>query len=85
MHYLGRGCQTQVSAMTRGAKLRKPAAAVAERTAAQFKMLPHKPKQPEWMALLRMLDKTGASYEYVRHVPLSLDLIWVKNLIMPGE
>jgi hypothetical protein len=44
--------------MAGGAKLRIPAAAVAEKTAAQFKALPYKPKRPEWKALLRMLDKT---------------------------
>ena len=57
-YYLERASQTQVSAMAGGAKLRIPAAAVAEKTAAQFKALPYKPKRPEWKALLRMLDKT---------------------------
>jgi ribulose-5-phosphate 4-epimerase/fuculose-1-phosphate aldolase len=63
MYYLERACQTQISALAGGAKLRVPAAAVAEKTAAQFKALPYKPKRPEWKALLRMLDKTDASYK----------------------
>ena len=63
MYYLERACQTQISAMAGGAKLRMPAAAVAEKTAAQFKALPYKPKRPEWKALLRMLDKTEPSYK----------------------
>ena len=62
-YYLERACQTQVSAMASGAKLRIPAPAVAEKTAAQFKALPYKPKRPEWKALLRMLDQTDASYK----------------------
>lgn len=63
MYYLERACQTQVTAMAGGAKLRIPAAGVAEKTAAQFKALPYKPKRPEWKALLRMLDKMDASYK----------------------
>jgi ribulose-5-phosphate 4-epimerase/fuculose-1-phosphate aldolase len=63
MYYLERACQTQINALAGGAKLRIPAAAVAEKTAAQFKALPYKPKRPEWKALLRMLDKTDASYK----------------------
>ena len=63
MYYLERACQTQIAAQAGGAKLRIPAPAVAEKTAAQFKALPYKPKQPEWKALLRMLDKTDASYK----------------------
>ena len=53
----------QVSAMADGAKLRILAPAVAEKTAAQFKAMPYKPKRPEWKALLRMLDQTDASYK----------------------
>jgi hypothetical protein len=49
--------------MAGSAKLRIPAAAVAGKTAAQFKVLPYKPKRPEWKALLRMLDKTDDSYK----------------------
>ena len=63
MYYLERACQTQVSAMAGGAKLRIPAAVVAEKTAAQFKSLPYKPKRPEWNALLRMLDRVQPDYK----------------------
>ena len=63
MYYLERACQTQINALAGGAKLRIPSAAVAEKTAAQFKALPYKPKRPEWKALLRMLDKMDASYK----------------------
>ena len=63
MYYLERACQTQINALAGGAKLRIPAAAVAAKTAAQFKALPYKPKRPEWRALLRMLDKTDSSYK----------------------
>lgn len=63
MYYLERACQTQVTAMSGGARLRVPAPAVAEKTASQFRALPYKPKRPEWKALLRMLDKLDASYK----------------------
>jgi len=63
MYYLERACQTQINALAGGAKLRIPAAAVAEKVAAQFKALPYKPKRPEWKALLRMLDKTDSTYK----------------------
>jgi ribulose-5-phosphate 4-epimerase/fuculose-1-phosphate aldolase len=63
MYYLERACQSQVNAMAGGAKLRIPAAAVAEKTAAQFKKLPYKAKKTEWKALLRMLDKTAPGYK----------------------
>ena len=63
MYYLERACQTQINALAGGAKLRIPAAAVAEKTAAQFKALPYKSKRPEWKALLRMLDKMDPSYQ----------------------
>jgi ribulose-5-phosphate 4-epimerase/fuculose-1-phosphate aldolase len=63
MYYLERACQTQVNAMAGGAKLRVPAPAVAAKTAAQFKALPYKPKQPEWKALLRMLDRMDPTYK----------------------
>ena len=53
----------QVSAMADGAKLRILAPAVAEKTAAQFKALPYKPRRPERKALLRMLDKRDTSYK----------------------
>ena len=63
MYYLERACQSQINAMAGGAKLRIPAPAVAEKTAAQFKKLPYKAKKTEWKALLRMLDKTEPSYK----------------------
>jgi ribulose-5-phosphate 4-epimerase/fuculose-1-phosphate aldolase len=63
MYYLERACQTQIGAMSGGAKLRIPAPSVAEKVAAQFKNLPYKPKRPEWKALRRMLDKTDPSYK----------------------
>ena len=63
MCYLERACQTQIAAMGSGAKLRMPSPAVTEKTAAQFKALPYKARRPEWKALLRMLDKTDASYK----------------------
>lgn len=63
MYYLERACQTQIGAMSGGAKLRIPAPSVAEKVAAQFKGLPYKAKRPEWKALLRMLDKTDPSYK----------------------
>lgn len=62
MYYLERACQTQVSAMAGGAKLRMPPQGVPEKTAAQFRNLPYKQKQTEWKAHLRMLDKIDASY-----------------------
>ena len=63
MYYLERACQSQINAMAGGAKLRVPPAAVAEKTAAQFKKLPYKAKKTEWKALTRMLDKTDPSYK----------------------
>jgi len=63
MYYLERACQTQIAALAGGAKLRIPSAGVAEKTAAQFKALPYKARRPEWKALLRMLDKSDASYK----------------------
>lgn len=63
MYYLERACQTQIGAMSGGAKLRIPAPSVAEKVASQFRNLPYKPKRPEWKALLRMLDKTDPSYK----------------------
>jgi len=63
MYYLERACQTQIAAMAGGARLRIPSAAVAEKTASQFKALPYKSRRPEWKALLRMLDRMDASYK----------------------
>ena len=63
MYYLERACQTQVSAMGGGAKVRMVPPEVAEKVARQFRDLPYKAKKTEWKALLRMLDKTDASYK----------------------
>jgi ribulose-5-phosphate 4-epimerase/fuculose-1-phosphate aldolase len=63
MYYLERACQTQINAMSGGAKLRVPPPAVAEKVAGQFQGLPYKARQLEWKALLRMLDKTDPSYK----------------------
>ena len=63
MYYLERACQTQVSALGGGAKVRMVAPEVAEKVAQQFKSLPYKAKKTEWKALMRMLDKTDASYK----------------------
>jgi ribulose-5-phosphate 4-epimerase/fuculose-1-phosphate aldolase len=63
MYYLERACRIQVTAMAGGAKLRRPSAEVAEKTAHQFSGLPYKAKKTEWKALLRMLDKTDPSYK----------------------
>jgi ribulose-5-phosphate 4-epimerase/fuculose-1-phosphate aldolase len=63
MYYLERSCQSQINAMAGGAKLRMPAAGVAEKTAAQFLKLPYKAQKTEWKAHLRMLDKTEPSYK----------------------
>ena len=63
MYYLERACQTQVSAMSGGAKVRIVPSEVADKVAQQFKGLPYKAKKTEWKALLRMLDKTDASYK----------------------
>ena len=62
MYYLERACQSQVTAMAGGAKLRMPPNEVAEKTAGQFAALAYKQQQTEWKAHLRMLDKTDASY-----------------------
>ena len=69
-YYLERACQMQVSAMADGAKLRILAPAVAEKTAAQFKAMPYKPKRPEWKVLLWMLDKKDTSY---KELPVTSD------------
>ncbi len=63
MYYLERACRTPVGAMGGDAKLRIPAAAIAEKVARQFKSLPYKTKQTEWKALVRMLDRTDPSYK----------------------
>jgi ribulose-5-phosphate 4-epimerase/fuculose-1-phosphate aldolase len=63
MYYLERACRIQVTAMAGGARLRRPSAEVAEKTARQFSGLPYKAKKTEWKALLRMLDKTDPSYK----------------------
>ncbi|MEO7725717.1 MAG: class II aldolase/adducin family protein [Burkholderiales bacterium] len=63
MYYLERACQSQINAMAGGAGLSLPPAAVAEKTAAQFRQLPYKVTKTEWKAHLRMLDKTAPSYK----------------------
>ena len=63
MYYLERACQTQISALAGGAKVRIPPPAVAEKVASQFKTLPYKAKKTEWKAHLRMLDKIDPSYK----------------------
>ena len=63
MYYLEKACQSQVTALRGDVRLRMPPREVAEKTARQFKNLPYKARQTEWKALLRMLDKTDASYK----------------------
>lgn len=63
MYYLERACQSQVSAMAGGAKLRLAPQAVAEKVADQFKNLRYKSRQIEWKAMLRLLDRTDPSYK----------------------
>jgi ribulose-5-phosphate 4-epimerase/fuculose-1-phosphate aldolase len=63
MYYLERACRIQVTALAGSAALRFPSAAVAEKTARQFKGLPYKAKKTEWKALLRMLDKIDPTYK----------------------
>ena len=63
MYYLERACQSQISAMAGGARLRVPSFEVADKTARQFKTRPYKAKKTEWKALLRMLDRTEPSYK----------------------
>ena len=64
MYYLERACQAQIAAMSGDARLRMPPREVAQKTAAQFRNLSYKPKQIEWKAMLRMLDKSDASYKH---------------------
>jgi ribulose-5-phosphate 4-epimerase/fuculose-1-phosphate aldolase len=63
MYYLERACQAQVAAMAGEAKLRMPPPEVARKTAQQFAKLSYKPQKIEWKAMLRMLDKSDASYK----------------------
>lgn len=63
MYYLERACQTQVSALAGGAKVRIVPAEIAEKVARQFKGLPYKARQTEWKAHLRMLDRMDPSYK----------------------
>lgn len=64
MYYLERACQSQVTAMAGGAKLRMPPPEVAEKTAGQFQALAYKQHRIEWKAHLRMLDKADPSYKH---------------------
>jgi len=63
MYYLERACQSQVSAMGGGAKVRRPPESVALKTAQQFAALAYKQHAVEWKAHLRMLDKADPSYK----------------------
>ena len=62
MYYLERACQTQVSALAGGARLRIPPQEVAEKVAHQFANLAYKACMPDWIALRRMLDRTEPDY-----------------------
>jgi ribulose-5-phosphate 4-epimerase/fuculose-1-phosphate aldolase len=63
MYYLERACQTQVTALAGGARVRLVAPDVAEKVARQFRNLPYKAKKTEWKAHLRMLDRVDPSYK----------------------
>ena len=62
MYYLERACQSQIAALSGGAKVRMPPREVALKTAAQFRELAYKQYQIEWKAHLRMLDRLDPSY-----------------------
>jgi ribulose-5-phosphate 4-epimerase/fuculose-1-phosphate aldolase len=63
MYYLERACQSQVSALAGGTKVRMPPMEIARKTAAQFKALAYKERRIEWKAHLRMLDRHDPSYK----------------------
>ena len=63
MYYLERACQSQVTALSGGAKVHLPPREVAEKTARQFAGLAYKERRVEWNAHLRMLDRTEPSYK----------------------
>ena len=63
LYYLERACQTQISALAGGSKLRMPPPEVAEKVARQFERPGYQEKKGEWRALLRMLDRTQPSYK----------------------
>jgi len=62
MYYLERACTAQIDALAGGSKLRIPDAAVAAKVAEQFRNLPYKKQQTEWLALRRTLDRIDPSY-----------------------
>jgi ribulose-5-phosphate 4-epimerase/fuculose-1-phosphate aldolase len=62
MYYLERACQAQISALAGGSKLRMLPPEIAENVARQFERPGYQEKKGEWRALLRMLDRTDASY-----------------------
>jgi len=62
MYYLERACTAQIDALAGGAKLRIPAPEVASKVAEQFRNLPYKKRQTEWLALRRTLDRADPSY-----------------------
>ena len=63
MYYLERACQTQIAALSGGAKVHTAPPEIATKVATQFKGLPYKAKKTEWKAHLRMLDRTDPSYK----------------------
>jgi hypothetical protein len=62
MYYLERACQAQISALAGGSKLRMLPPEIAENVARQFERPGYQETKGEWRALLRMLDRTDASY-----------------------
>ncbi len=63
MYYLERACQAQIAAMAGGAELLECAPAVAERVAQQFARPHRESRIKHWPAMLRLLDRTDASYK----------------------
>lgn len=61
IYYLERACTAQIDALAGGSKLRIPDAADAAKVAAQFRNLPYKKKQTEWLALRRTLERVDPS------------------------
>jgi ribulose-5-phosphate 4-epimerase/fuculose-1-phosphate aldolase len=60
--HLERACQAQVAAMSGGAKLELPPAAVARRVARQFARPGRTAPAKAWAALLRLLDRLDPGY-----------------------
>ena len=63
MYYMERACQAQIAAMSGGAALRIPPPEVSEKVAQQFERPDRAATTKDWPALLRMLDRTDASYK----------------------